>query len=86
MPSSTHDKITHILDGICGVPSHQIEPESKIVEDLGLDSLDIVEMTIDLEEQFDIDITDEEMYGSGDGRTDATVLELTQFIDKKLNP
>ena len=52
-----------------------ITDDSKIIEDLGADSLDIVELVMQLEEQFDIEIPDE------DSETLLTVSDIKQYIE-----
>ncbi len=42
------------------VEEDQIKPEASFVEDLGADSLDIVELIMGIEEEFDIEIPDED--------------------------
>ncbi len=44
-----------------GVDENEITEDSKLVDDLGADSLDLVELTMDLEEKFDIKIPDEDV-------------------------
>ncbi len=44
-----------------GVDESEITEDSKLVDDLGADSLDLVELTMDLEEKFDIKIPDEDV-------------------------
>ncbi|MBD2512403.1 acyl carrier protein [Nostoc muscorum FACHB-395] len=43
-----------------GIKEEEITPNASFVEDLGADSLDTVELRMALEEEFDIEITDEE--------------------------
>ncbi|MBF4102940.1 acyl carrier protein [Gallibacterium anatis] len=43
-----------------GVKEEEVKPEASFVEDLGADSLDTVELVMALEEEFDIEIPDEE--------------------------
>ncbi|ARA70275.1 acyl carrier protein [Pasteurella multocida] len=43
-----------------GVKEDEVKPEASFVEDLGADSLDTVELVMALEEEFDIEIPDEE--------------------------
>ena len=42
------------------VSADEVKPESKFVEDLGADSLDVVELVMALEEKFDIEIPDDQ--------------------------
>lgn len=51
----TYDKIVEILEEFT---EEAVTPESHIIHDLGLDSLDTVEFVIRLEEEFDIEIND----------------------------
>ena len=53
-------KIKEITSEQLGVDESQITPEAKFVDDLGADSLDTVELVMALEEEFDLEISDEE--------------------------
>ena len=57
---SLEDKVKKIIAEQLSVAEDQIKPESAFVEDLGADSLDTVELVMALEEEFEIDIPDEE--------------------------
>ena len=46
-----------------GVDSKEMTPEANILDDLGADSLDVVEMVMAIEEEFDIEIADEDAEG-----------------------
>ncbi len=55
-----HCKTQGDRDGQADVEEDQIKPEASFVEDLGADSLDIVELIMGIEEEFDIEIPDED--------------------------
>ena len=54
------EKLKKIVVDRLGVDEEEIKPEASFVDDLGADSLDIVELVMALEETFDIEIPDEE--------------------------
>ena len=54
------DKLKKILVEVLGVKEEDIKPESKFVEDLGADSLDLVELIMAFEDKLGIEISDEE--------------------------
>lgn len=54
------DKVIDILVQRLSVQPAQIRPDSRLIEDLGADSLDVVEIVMQLEETFGIEITDEQ--------------------------
>jgi len=53
-------KLKEIIVDRLDVEEDQIVPEASFVEDLGADSLDIVELIMGIEEEFDIEIPDED--------------------------
>lgn len=57
---AVQDKIKDIIVEQLGVTPDKVKLESKFIEDLGADSLDIVELVMAMEEEFDIEIPDEE--------------------------
>jgi acyl carrier protein len=57
---SVEDKIKEIITEKLSVEMDEIVPEASFVDDLGADSLDLVELIMTMEEEFDIDISDED--------------------------
>lgn len=58
--SDIKDKVKQVVAEQLSVDPKKIQPESSFIEDLGADSLDIVELVMALEEAFSIEIPDEE--------------------------
>ncbi|MDC0708991.1 acyl carrier protein [Stigmatella sp. ncwal1] len=58
--STIETKIKSIIADQLGVGEDEIKPESQFIEDLGADSLDIVELVMAMEEEFEVEIPDEE--------------------------
>ncbi|MFO7555255.1 MAG: acyl carrier protein [Desulfobacterales bacterium] len=57
---SIEDKVRKIIAEKLSVDLEEVVPEASFVDDLGADSLDLVELIMSMEEEFDIDIPDEE--------------------------
>ncbi|MFN7133026.1 MAG: acyl carrier protein [Myxococcales bacterium] len=53
-------KVKGIIAEQLGVGEDEIKPESSFIDDLGADSLDIVELVMAMEEEFEVEIPDEE--------------------------
>jgi acyl carrier protein len=60
MAAFSEDRVKEIIAKELEVDGKQLTPEAKFIEDLGADSLDIVELVMALEEEFGIDIPDED--------------------------
>ena len=60
MAAFNEDKVKDIIAKELEVDVKQLTPEAKFIEDLGADSLDIVELVMALEEEFGVDIPDED--------------------------
>lgn len=69
------DRVKAIVVEQLGVEAGEVTPQSKFVEDLGADSLDVVELVMALEEEFDLEIPDE------DAEKIATVGEAVKYIE-----
>ena len=72
----TIEKVKQIIAEQLGVDENEITPSSSFVEDLGADSLDTVELVMALEENFSIEIPDE------DAEKIRTVQDAIDYIDK----
>ena len=72
---SIEDKVKKIIAEKLSVDLAEVIPEASFVDDLGADSLDLVELIMTMEEEFDIDISDE------DAEKLDTVKDAINFID-----
>jgi len=57
---TAEDKIKKMIAEKLSVDPSEVVPEASFVDDLGADSLDLVELVMSMEEEFDIDISDED--------------------------
>lgn len=73
----SQDKIKQIIADQLGVKKEEVTDNAKFVDDLGADSLDTVELVMALEEEFGIEIPDE------DAEKLATVGDALRYIDEK---
>ncbi|MEG1799904.1 MAG: acyl carrier protein [Synergistaceae bacterium] len=71
-------KLKEIVIDRLNAEEDQIKPEASFVEDLGADSLDIVELIMGIEEEFEIEIPDE------DAEKLTTVGEAMAYVKTKL--
>ena len=71
------DKIKSIVVDQLGVDEDQVTEDASFVDDLGADSLDTVELIMDFEEEFDIEIPDE------DAQKIKTVKDVMEYIEAK---
>lgn len=72
------DKIASVLAEQLGIDKSTINENSNIVEDLGADSLDVVELLITVEETYNISVSDEE------AATIATVGDIASLLSSKI--
>lgn len=71
------DKIKAIIVEQLGVDESEVTPEAHFIDDLGADSLDTVELVMALEEEFNIEISDEE------AEKIQTVRDVVNFIESR---
>jgi acyl carrier protein len=77
MSDNVEQKIIKIVAETLKIEEGNISPESKFVDDLGADSLDIVELMMAIEAAFDCDIPDEEA-----GKI-ATISDAVKYVKEK---
>ena len=77
MAGNIEERVKEIIADQLGISVDQIKPESKFVDDLGADSLDVVELIMAFEEEFDVEIPDE------DAEKIATVQDVLDYIAEK---
>ena len=58
--ASVEEKVKHIIVEQLGVDEEEVKMEASFVDDLGADSLDVVELVMALEEEFGLEISDED--------------------------
>jgi len=75
---SVEERVKKIISEILGLDESEIKREARFVEDLGVESLDVVEMIAAMEEEFNIEIPEEE------AEKNVTVGEAIEYIKKKL--
>ena len=75
--ADVNGKVKKIISEQLGVPEGDVKPEASFVNDLGADSLDTVELVMALEEEFGIEIPDE------DAEKIATVQNAIDYIKAK---
>jgi acyl carrier protein len=59
-PMSVEERVKSIIVEQLGVDADEVQPEASFVEDLGADSLDTVELIMAFEEEFGVEISDDE--------------------------
>lgn len=77
MSEATLDRIKKIVVDRLGVDEAEVKPEASFKDDLGADSLDVVELVMELEDEFDLEISDE------DAEKITTVQEVIDYINNK---
>ena len=74
--SEIQQKVTDIIVEKCGVIASEVTPEASLTQDLGLDSLDTVELIMEFEKEFGITIPDDKAEGI------KTVADAVAFIEE----
>jgi len=74
---SIEEKVKDIIVEQLGVNPEQVTPQAKFIEDLGADSLDTVELVMAFEEEFNVEVPDEE------AEKLQTVGDVVKYIEDK---
>lgn len=74
---STFDRVKKVVVEQLDVNEDEVSESASFVDDLGADSLDVVELVMGLEEEFDVEIPDE------DAEKIATVSDAVNYINEK---
>ncbi|UCE03812.1 MAG: acyl carrier protein [Candidatus Latescibacterota bacterium] len=78
MASEIADKVKKIIEEQLGVSAEQVTDDAAFIDDLGADSLDTVELVMALEEEFDIEIPDE------DAEKMTNVASAIEYLEQKV--
>ena len=74
---NTFERVRKVLVEQLDVSEDEVTAAASIVDDLGADSLDVVEIVMGLEEEFDVEIPDE------DAEKITTVQEIMNYVEEK---
>ncbi len=77
--SNIANKVTNIIVDKLGVEQDEVTPEASFTNDLGADSLDTVELIMEFEKEFNINIPDE------DAETIQTVGDAIKFLESNVD-
>ena len=75
--NNTFERVKKVLVEQLDVSEDEVTPQANIVDDLHADSLDVVEIIMGLEEEFDIEIPDE------DAEKITTVQQIMDYVEDK---
>lgn len=78
MMAEVFDRIVKVVSEELAISEDEITEDASFIDDLGADSLDVVELIMALEEEFDIEIPDE------DAEEIATVSDAVDYIEENL--
>ncbi len=82
-PAPTFALVTQILCEQLGLDHDQVKPESGLSKDLGADSLDVVEVIMAFEEEFGLDIPDDDVEAlQHRGGGDITVQQILAYLQE----
>ncbi|MBQ2864312.1 MAG: acyl carrier protein [Clostridia bacterium] len=76
--AATLDRIKSLLSSQLGIKEDRIQLKSRILEDLGADSLDLVELLMTLEDEFNVTVSDEDAVKLKTVEDIVKIIEATQ--------
>ena len=76
--SSLEDKVKQIIIQELGLEEEDLVPEKSFIEDLGLDSLDVMTLAMAIEEKFDIEVPDDDVEDI------KTIQDVIDYLEKRL--
>ena len=79
MAENIQQKVVDLIVDQLGVDADSVTPQAHFIDDLGADSLDTVELVMAFEEEFDMEVPDE------DAEKLETVSDVTNYLKKRLN-
>ena len=74
---SVQEEICELVSGHLGVDREEVLPDAHVLDDLGADSLDVVELVMALEERFDLVVPDEDVEDL------RTIADVVTYVDKR---
>ena len=77
--ATVEERVKNIIVDQLGVENTSVKPDAKFIDDLGADSLDIVELVMAMEEEFGLEISDEE------AEKIRTVQDVVKYIETRTN-
>ncbi len=79
MAENIQQKVVDLIVDQLGVDADSVTPQAHFIDDLGADSLDTVELVMAFEEEFDMEVPDE------DAEKLETVSDVTDYLKQRLN-
>lgn len=77
--ATIEERVIAIIEREMGLDRKEITPEKSFIDDLGLDSLDVMTLAMAIEEDFDIEVPDDDVEGI------KTVQDVFDYLHKKLD-
>ncbi len=79
MNTELYERMKLVLSEELDVPAEQLRPEASLVDDLGADSLDLVNLALQVEEAFGVEICERELLGM------RTIRDVLEYLEPRIN-